>query len=262
MMKFHYTYIIMSIGFILTGYYLNLIVFTSLIIFHELGHYTLAKIQKFNVANITIYPYGGLTKIDDLINKDTNQELLIAISGIIFQLIFFLLIIFLYRHNAIREYTFNLYQEYNRQLIFFNLLPIHPLDGSKILNLLLSKSLPYHTSNKLTIIISIIVIIILLGTNIYNNNYTYIMIVSILLDYIYKYSKNLKHIYNRFLLERYLYKITYPKKKIIKKPKKMYKNNTHIIKITGKYQKEQDFFCLSYPKKRVKIKSYTLKHCY
>jgi len=231
----------MALGFILTGYYINLIVFTSLIIFHELGHYTLAKIQKFNVTNITIYPYGGLTKIDDLINKDTNQEILIAISGIIFQLIFFLIINILYNQNVIRGYTFNLYQEYNRQLIIFNLLPIHPLDGSKILNLLLTKFIPYHTSNKLTIIISIIVIIFLLGTNIYNNNYSYIMIVFILLDYIYKFHKDLKHIYNKFLLERYLYKITYPKKKIIKSPQKMHKNNTHIIKIGEKYQKEQEF---------------------
>ena len=241
MIKFHYTYIIMAIGFVLTGYYMNLIVFTTLIIFHELGHYTLAKIQNFNVKKIIIYPYGGLTKIEDLINKDTNQELLIAISGIIFQLIFYVLIIFSYHHNFIREYTYILYQEYNKQLVLFNLLPIHPLDGSKILNLLLNKILPYNTSNKLTIIFSIIVLIILLSTNIYNNNYSYTMIIGILLNYIYKFYKSLNHLYNKFLLERFLYKITYQKKKIIKNPKKMYKNNTHIIKKGKKYQKEQEF---------------------
>lgn len=241
MIKFHYTYIIMAIGFILTGYYLNLIVFTSLIIFHELGHYTIAKLFHFNVTKIIIYPYGGLTKIEDLINKDINKELLIATSGVIFQMLFFIFIIYLYHIGIIREYTFNLYKEYNSALIFFNLLPIYPLDGSKILNLLLSKYLPYHTSNKITIIISILIILFLLIKDIYQNSYSYFMIICILLDYIYKFYKNLDYIYNKFILERYLYKINYQSKKIISNPKKMYKNKTHIIKTKGKYQKEQDF---------------------
>ena len=71
--------------------------------------------------------------------------------------------------------------------------------------------------------------------------YILLMIISILLDYIYKFYKNLKYIYNRFLLERYLYKIKYRKQRIIKEPKKMYKNITHIIKIGEKYQKEEVF---------------------
>ncbi len=241
MIKFHNTYIIMAIGFILTGYYLHLLVFTSLIIFHEFGHYTLAKIQRWNVTKIIIYPYGGLTKIEDLINQDINKELLVASAGIIFQLFFFILIFNLHKHGIIRNYTFHLYQEYNKQLLWFNLLPIYPLDGAKIVNLLFNKFLPYHTSNKIIILISILTIWVLLGTNIYQNNYSYLMIICILIDYIYKFYKDLNHIYNKFLLERYLYKISYPDKKIIKKPKKMYKNKTHIIKIGKKYQKEQEF---------------------
>lgn len=241
MIEFHYTYIIMAIGFVLTGYYLNLVIFTCLILFHELGHYIVAKLLKFKVKKIIIYPYGGLTKIEDLINKDINQELLVASSGIVFQMIFFLFIIFLNHLGIIRDYTFHLYKEYNSSLIFFNLLPIYPLDGSKILNLLLSKYLPYHTSNKLTILISIVVIFTLLIENIYQNNYSYFMIICILFDYIYKFYKNLNHIYNKFLLERYLYKMNYPTKVVINKPKKMYKNKTHIIKIGNFYQKEIDF---------------------
>ena len=86
--EFHRTYLIMALGFILTGYYLNLIVFTSLILVHELGHYLLAKVNHFNVTKIIIYPYGGMTKIEDMINRDICEELLIATSGIIFQYLF------------------------------------------------------------------------------------------------------------------------------------------------------------------------------
>ncbi len=241
MIKFHYTYIIMAIGFILTGYYQNLIAFTSLIIFHELGHYLVAMLLHFNVKKIIIYPYGGLTKIEDLINKDINKELLIAVSGIIFQIIFYLIILKLYEFGVLRYYTYNLFKLYNNRLIFFNLLPIYPLDGAKILNLILNKYIPYLSSNKVTLYISVISLIFILSLNIYKNNYSYIMIMAILLNYIYMFYKELDYLFNKFLLERYLYKISYQDKKIVSSPKKMYKNRSHIIKNHQKYQKESDF---------------------
>jgi len=241
MLRFHYTYIIMALGFILTGYYMNLIVFTTLIIAHELGHYIVAKLQHLNVKNITIYPYGGLTKLEELINQDINKELKVAIAGMIFQTIFYILIIYLYKHNFIREYTYDLYTSYHKELIMFNILPIYPLDGSKIISHLLEKIIPYNLVNKITIFISILTIIILLSFNIYQNNYSYILIISILLEHIYKFYKNLNYLYYRFLLERYLYKIKYNQNKIITNPKKMYKNKTHLIKKIMKYQKESDF---------------------
>ena len=241
MIKFHYTYLIMSLGLILTGYYIDLMVYTSLIIIHEIGHYTIAKLLKFKVKKIIIYPYGGLTKIDDLINKSINKELLVAISGILVQLLFFLFITLLYKHGLLRNYTYNLYKEYNKTLILFNILPIHPLDGSKIIRLLFEKILPYKLSNKLVISLSIITIIILIISNIYNNNYSFIMIIMILLHYIYDLYKNLNYLFQRLLLERYLYKITYKNKKIINNRNKIYKNKTHIIKTDKKYEKEEDF---------------------
>ena len=68
----------MALGFVLTGHFLNLIIFTSLILVHELGHYTVAKLNHFSVTNIIIYPYGGMTKLNHIINRDINEELLIA----------------------------------------------------------------------------------------------------------------------------------------------------------------------------------------
>ena len=241
MIYFHPTYIILALSYILTGYYLNLIILTSLIIIHELGHYHIAKILKFNVDKITIYPYGGITKIKDLINKDINKELLVAISGIIFQTIFYIFIIFLNKENIVRNYTLDIFTKYNKCLIFFNLLPIYPLDGSKILNLILSKVFNYNLSNKLTVYISIITILIFLSNNIYNYNYSYIIAISILLKYLIEYIKNLKHIYNKFLLERYIYNIKYKDTIIINNKNKMFKNKNHIIRINNKYIKEQKY---------------------
>lgn len=237
--EFHYTYLIIAIGFIITGYFSNLLVFTSIILIHELGHYTLAKLNKLKVEKIIIYPYGGLVKMNNPINTLINSELIVAISGIIFQTIYYLIIVFLYKNNLIREYIFNLFTMYNKSILLFNILPIHPLDGSKILNLLLSKIIPFNIANKLNIIISIITLITIIYLNYYQFNYTTILIIGIITDNIIKYHKQLKYIFNKFLLERYIYNITYSKTKKINKINNMYKEKYHIIKENNTYITEK-----------------------
>ena len=237
--EFHYTYIIIALGFILTGYFHNLLVFTSIIIIHELGHYLIAKLNKLNVEKIIIYPYGGLVKMNNPVNTSINKELSVAISGIIFQTIYYLIIRFLYNQGIIREYIFNLFNIYNQSILIFNVLPIHPLDGSKILNLLLSKIIPFNMANKLNIFISIITLFIMIFINYYEFNYTTILIIGIILDNLTKYTKELKYIFNKFLLERYIYNITYPKTKKINKFKEMYKEKYHVLKENNTYITEK-----------------------
>jgi len=247
--EFHYTYILIALGFILTGYFHNLIIFTSIILVHELGHYTIAKLNKLNVEKITIYPYGGLVKMNNLINTSINKEFFVAISGIIFQLIFYLIITFLYNQGLIREYIFNLFTIYNESILIFNVLPIHPLDGSKILSLLLSKIFPFYLTNKLNVIISIITLIIVICINYYNFNYTTILIIGIIIDNIIKYHKELKYIFNKFLLERYMYNITYNKTKKIHKITHMYKERYHVLKENSTYITEKQALSNKFKKK-------------
>lgn len=237
--EFHRTYLIMALGFVLTGYYLNLMVFTSLILVHEMGHYLMAKVNRFNVTKIVIYPYGGMTKIEDMINRDISEELLIATSGVIVQYLFYLVIVWLYKEGIIREYTYNLYTIYNNQMIFFNLLPIYPLDGGRIVNLILDKYLPYYRANMITILVSFLMILGIVFLSIYRCSYSNIMVMGLLLTYLYKFFVKRKYLYHRFLLERYLYGIEYPKYKIINNIRGMFKNRSHLIRVNNYYLEEK-----------------------
>ena len=234
--EFHNSYFIIALGFILTGHFLNLIIFTSLILFHELGHYLTALFLNIEVKKIMIYPFGGITKLNSMINLDIKKELLVASSGVIMQHIFYIIIINL----PLRNYTKELYTMYNSQIIFFNLMPIYPLDGSKIIQLLLSSIIPLRITNILTIITSIITILFLLYLNIYTMNYSNIMIYIILATYIIKFYQIRKYIYHKFLLERYLYNFNFAKTKIIKNYHNMYKNKKHLIYNKGELLREKD----------------------
>ena len=239
--EFHYTYSIIAISFILTGYFSNLLIFTSIIFIHELGHYLVAKKNNLNPEKIVIYPFGGITKLNIPINTKISKELLVAISGVIFQSIYYLIILFLYKNNIIRTYIFDIFKNYHYSILFFNLLPIHPLDGSKIINLIISKFFPYKLTLKLTIIISIITAIVVIKINYYKFNYTTILIITIIVDNIIKYSKNINYYFNKFLLERYLYKYRFPKNKNINKIDNMYKEKYHIIKENNHYLTEKEY---------------------
>lgn len=248
MIEFHYTYLFIAFSFIITGHVKDLLVFTSIIIFHELGHYLMARINKVKVKKITIYPFGGITTLDTLINININRELLIAMGGILSQSIYMIIIIILYKYGFVREYIYNLYTKYNNSILYFNLLPIVSLDGFKILNLTLSKIFPFDISNKLSLGISFITLILILIVNYYTFNYTLLLVLSVLIINIVNYYKDLNYIFNKFLVERYLYNLSYSKEKIVNNKKKMYKDYRHIFKNGNKYLTEKKYLYDKYNK--------------
>ena len=159
-LEFHSSYLIMAVGFLFSGYYLNLIVFTLLILFHEFGHYMIARLFGIKVLKIIVYPYGGRCVLEDFINRDLYIELLVAMAGVIFQFLFYSIIFLFFKIGYIRGYVMNLFTLYNNQMIFFNLLPIYPLDGGRIVQLFLCFCFPYYFANLICVVFSFIVIIV------------------------------------------------------------------------------------------------------
>lgn len=239
----------MALGIVLTGHFSNLIIFTSLIFVHELGHYFMAKIMKYEVLEIVIYPYGGFTKLNTLVNTNIYKDLLVAITGVIMQSIYFLLIYFLYCNGIIREYIYNLFYLYHRSMILFNLLPIIPLDGFKIVNLILSKFLSFNFSNYLCVFVSFFTIMFFLFGDVFERNYSIILIIGVLIRNIYVFYSNIGYLFNRFLIERYLYDISYADKKVIDSEYKMYKNKSHFFVKNGRIFSEKEFLLDFFHKK-------------
>ena len=231
----------MALGLVLTGHFSNLFVFTSLILVHEFGHVIVAAVFRYKIDKIVIYPYGGLTKLDCFVNTDIYKDLLISISGVVLQCMYFFIVYLLYSAGIIRGYIYNLFYLYHNSMVLFNLLPIVPLDGFKILNLIFSKIFNLNLSNNLSVFVSLCTIIFFLFSDLYQKNYSMVLVIGLLMQNIYKFYYQLSHIYNRFLIERYLYDINYKKKIIINNEKKMYKNMSHLFMKNGKLISEKTF---------------------
>lgn len=222
--KIHPFFYIFCLICILTGYFKNFIFIVTIIFVHELGHIIAAYYYKWKIDKIIILPLGGIIIFDEKINRKIKEEFVITLLGPLFQ------IPLLFINNK-------LFLEYNISLLFFNLIPIVPLDGSKMLNLLFNKVFSFKNSHLLSILFSFIFITILL---LQRNLIVYISIIFLLSKTIKELSEH-RYIFNKFLFERYLYKFNFKKFKIIKNKSKMKRDYRHLIKDKNNYITEKEY---------------------
>ena len=188
-------YVVAFISFI-TGHFKGYIIYTLVILVHELGHIFAGFVLKWPILKVTIYPFGCMTTFNNKLNSSSIEEFLILIYGPLFQILF----------NRIYP------NNYHYFILIFNLLPIYPLDGSKIFFLLLNRITSYYYSYVYIFIISYITIIILL---INRFNFINLIILSYIIYDVYKYIRSLPNIMYMFYYERYKYRYKYKRNNII-----------------------------------------------
>lgn len=226
--KIHFFFYIFTFICIMSGLFKDYIMIMFIVSVHELGHILVALYYKWNIRKIVILPFGGITIFNELINRPIKEEFMIAAAGPIFQSILFIFI-----DNSKFIY-------YNKALLIFNLIPIIPLDGSKIVNLFFNKIVSFKRSNFLTNLLSILMILVLIILN--KKNLMGLLIIFLLLVKILEEIKKYNFIFNRFLFERYLYSIKFSKNKIItsNKTEKMKKDYKHLFYIDNRYVTEKE----------------------
>lgn len=212
-----------------TGNFKNFIVFSLIIFIHECGHLSMALYFKWNVKSVVILPFGGLTIFEDDINKPLKEEFLILIMGPLIQILFTVF----YRYNEIIV-------NYSITILSFNLLPIYPLDGARLINIILNKFISFKKSHLLTLYISILTIILFIIRKSYN--LMFILILTFIFSKTLKEFINHKNIFNRFLLERYIKDFNFKKRKIIKSKNinKMKRDYIHFFYNGKRYITEKE----------------------
>ena len=142
----------------------------------------------------------------------------------------------LYLHFNYNEQVIN----YSNLILLFNLLPIYPLDGSKLLNIILNKITSFKKSHLFTVYISFLTVFCLCLKVKFNLIFM-LIIVFIIIKVVEEY-KNHNNIFNRFLLERYTNDFKFKKTKIIKSKKvsKMKRDYRHIFYMDDKYMTEKE----------------------
>ncbi len=223
--KFHPLFYIVVVISILTGHFNEFSLFLLIIIIHEFGHIISGILFKWRIKQINILPFGAITIFDEGLTKPLFEEFIIAIMGPIFQIIVYNVLKSNYDVKSIHY-----------SLLFFNLLPIVPLDGAKIMNILLNVFFPFKKSLLLTIVISVIWLSVLTFLLLINKlNLLFLLILFFLLARVYKELKSHQFIVHKFLYERFYLPKKYRHTKMLNgvDVTKMYKDHNHIFKVNN-----------------------------
>ena len=197
------TYIIILMA-LLAGYIKNISIILIIVLIHELGHVFFFRLYKIKIEKIVIYPFGGVSYINKKIHERIYKDILISMGGIIMQIILLFIVYLLYEWDVVVLSTYNLFIRYNINIIIFNLIPIIPLDGSKLLLAILSKFMAYKKSYHIMIIVGTISLVCyILGNFIYKVNDLVLDVY--LVVKIYEVIREEKQVINKFYLERLLY---------------------------------------------------------
>lgn len=198
----------------------------------------MSKIFNWKIVKITLYIFGGCCFFDEKQNKPLKEELLILLAGPIFQIIYFLIMSFLNQNNLLSIRNYLILKNYHYTLLSFNLLPIYPLDGGKLLNIITNYLFPLKKSNKIVIYISYILVFLIFFKY---HSLNYVLMEIFLFTEITNFLKSQYFLYNKFLLERYLYKYNFKKSTIIDDENKMYKERKHLLHLKNKYYTEEEY---------------------
>lgn len=231
----HKLYYLVAVISFVTGLFKEFVVFTIIILVHEMGHIIPALIYKWKIDRIVILPFGGITIFNDFINRPIKEEFIIAIMGPFFQCVVY----YIWSNFWYSPYLYN----YHYAILFFNLLPIYPLDGSKILNLLFNVFSSYKRSHIMTMYISyIFLILMIIFIFSFSINLLFIIVLVFLFLKVYEEYRKREFIFNKFLFERYLYKFNFKKRKIIKglNIKDMKRDYKHLFYVDKKYYTEEN----------------------
>lgn len=230
--KIHPFCYIVALIYILIGLFRPFFWITLLILCHEMGHILAGLYFHWKIERVVLMPFGGITIFKESLNRPMKEELWIVIMGPIFQVIFFLLC---------RPFVaYDWFLHIHVALLIFNLLPIIPLDGSKILHCFFDFHFPFFKSHNLILFISVGGIFLLTLYAFYLGNLLLgIMILCITLKVMeeYKYRRIRMH---KFLLERYLHNYSFfRRKKIIgSNVYKMKRDSIHIFFVNGHWYSE------------------------
>ena len=189
--KLHPLFCLSVFVIVITGQFKSFITCMSIVLFHEIGHISIGLLLKWKIEQIIILPFGCLTMFNEYINRPLIEEFLICIAGPIFQMIYYLIM------SNFFELSYVHYR-----LLLFNLLPIIPLDGSKILNLILNKKMPFYFSEITSIFISLL-LIVFLGYTVVIKSWNLMLFFTLFLLLIKTLDefKNINYIFNKFLLD-------------------------------------------------------------
>ncbi len=155
------------------------------VLLHEFGHALVAKKLGVHVLDVTIWPLGGMARLEDVPRK-SSAEIVIALAGPVVNLVlayqFFCLHKFFLVLEAGPIHVMEFMAWINLLLALFNIFPAFPLDGGRILRGCMALFLGFEKATRISVITGRVFALAVCGVAFYLSM-PFLLLVSVFLFY-------------------------------------------------------------------------------
>ncbi|PKR79116.1 hypothetical protein CEY16_05025 [Halalkalibacillus sediminis] len=129
---------LMLIASYFLGMFIELFSFLVIVTIHELGHFVAAKYFKWNVRRLVLWPFGGVMETEDFYNRPRKEELIVILAGPI-QHVWIAVFLWAMPLSFGEHIMIERLWLINLLVLGFNLIPIMPLDGGRLVFIMMNK---------------------------------------------------------------------------------------------------------------------------
>ncbi len=180
--------------------------FLMIIIFvHEMGHAFSAHFFSWRIKSIMLLPFGGVAEVDEHGNRSLKEECIVILAGPLQHLWIQGAVFLLHASHIMTTSDYHMFTFYNVSILLFNLLPVWPLDGGKLIFILFSNHWSYQKAHSYMMVTSIIFLCIYVSAILFLSptHLNMWIITSFLIYSLYHEHKNRMYSCMRFLMARY-----------------------------------------------------------
>lgn len=143
-LSLHPLFVLVMLLSVITGQFLELVTLFMIVFIHEMGHVCAALLNGVTVKSVQLLPFGGVAVIEDHGRLNAGREIAIALAGPLQNGIMILIALLLQQLGGGSSAFLAYFIQANAIIALFNLLPVLPLDGGKIVQAALSTLVPYY----------------------------------------------------------------------------------------------------------------------
>lgn len=150
--------LLMTVLWLISGFWSQAVVIYSLLIIHELAHAIGAMAFNVRIYELELLPFGASIRMENIFEGHPIKETVIAALGPITSLICAI------SACALRTYfpyfipnELRLAEQYAYLIVYFNLFPVLPLDGGRILRAIISRKCDFSRATRITSVAGIVV---------------------------------------------------------------------------------------------------------
>lgn len=133
---------VVGIG-VVTGYFREVVMVFAIVFIHEMGHAVAADYFKWRIHKIELLPFGGVADVEDAGNRPFHEELIVILAGPL-QHVWMMLISYICIGLPFWSATdHQLFLWHNLMILGFNMIPVLPLDGGRLIQLGLTYRFSY-----------------------------------------------------------------------------------------------------------------------